>query len=295
MKNHIENRTWPAGTPEGHTPYSAWLKVDELHCLQQTVGDHPGEYGFIVTVHISELCWMLIIREMEMAQQQLRQNDIRKAVRTLRRVVGHHAPLNATWKSISWMTPADLLSMLSKVVEKHGQDTALQGWTYRHMVYLMGIKQAEHLRHFEPQPHRMRQLEKVLAEPSLYDDVIAYLARRGFSIPSDVLTRNPASPPTCSPEVEEAWKAVYASCDQDLKDLGEVLADVAEEFTNWKYHHLMATRRTFGKRMAYFGSEGIAWLTPTLEELPFPELWSARTSIGDPQSGEIPLACPHHR
>jgi tryptophan 2,3-dioxygenase len=50
----------------------------------------------------------------------------------------------------------------------------------------------------------------------------------------------------------------------------------------------MATRRTFGMRPAYFGTEGVAWLQPTLDEIPFPELWSARTFIGNP-----PAVCPH--
>ncbi|MNT42631.1 hypothetical protein D3C72_1790610 [compost metagenome] len=52
----------------------------------------------------------------------------------------------------------------------------------------------------------------------------------------------------------------------------------------------MATRRTFGARPAYFGTEGIAWLLPTMNEIPFPELWSARGFIGDP-----PAVCPHAR
>ncbi|MGN5479245.1 hypothetical protein ACTMU2_26800 [Cupriavidus basilensis] len=60
------------------------------------------------------------------------------------------------------MTPTDLLSILSRAVATYGKDTALQGWTYRHMVYLLGIKQAEHLQHFTPQPQRWDQLNKAL-------------------------------------------------------------------------------------------------------------------------------------
>ena len=66
------------------------------------------------------------------------------------------------------------------------------------------------------------------------------------------------------------------------------LCDIAEGFSTWKHLHLMATRRTFGGRPAYFGTEGIAWLLPTMNEIPFPELWSARGFIGDP-----PAVCPH--
>src|SRR5882762_6698580 len=105
--------------------------------------------------------------------------------RSLLRVVDHHEPLNATWRSLSWITPSDLMPILAAVRATYGRDTALQGWTYRHMVYLFGIKQEQHLEHFEPQPHRFEQLQKALNEPSLYDDVLAFLSRRGFKIPAE--------------------------------------------------------------------------------------------------------------
>jgi tryptophan 2,3-dioxygenase len=280
----------PGVTPEGQTPYSAWIQTDTLHQLQRTVSDHPGEHAWIVHVQVSELYWMLIIKEMQTAQRFLRADNLPQAYRALLRIVGHQAPLEAIWRSIDWMTPNDLLAILSRAVATHGKDTALQGWTYRQMVYLLGIKQAVHLQHFEPQPPRWAQLNQTLAEPSLYDDVLGYLRRQGLNVPPALLARDLSAPYTPSQEVEQVWRDIYADADSsiELQQLGETLADIAEGFCNWKYRHLMATRRTFGARPAYFGSEGVAWLAPTLEEIPFPELWSARTFIGNP-----PPVCPH--
>lgn len=282
--------TEPGITPAGHTPYSAWIQTDVLHTLQRPVSNHPGEHAWITSVQVSELYWMLIIREIETAQRQLRADDLPQACRTLERIVAHHVPLNATWKSIAWMTPTDLLSILSRAVETYGKDTALQGWTYRQMVYLLGIRQEEHLQHFTPQPARWQQLNQVLSEPSLYDDVLAYLDRAGFAVPTAVRVRDYRQPYVPTTAVEQVWRDIYgnAALSPDLQRLGETLADIAEGFAEWKHLHLMATRRTFGHRAAYFGTEGIAWLRPTLDELPFPELWSARGMIGDP-----PAACPH--
>ncbi len=283
-------RPAPASMATGQTPYSAWMQTDTLHSLQRTVSDHPGEHAWIVHVQVSELYWMLIIKEIQTAQAFLRADNLPQAWRTLLRVVSHHAPLDAIWRSIDWMTPNDLLAILSRAVATHGQDTALQGWTYRQMVYLLGIKQAEHLQHFEPQPHRLEQLRKALAEPSLYDDVLAFLQRRGKKVPAEVLARDMTVPYNPSKEVEQIWREIYAEpkANIELQQLGETLADIAEGFCNWKFRHLMATRRTFGARPAYFGTEGVAWLVPTIDEIPFPELWSARTFIGDP-----PPVCPH--
>jgi len=280
----------PASTPTGQTPYSAWIQTDALHSLQRTVSDHPGEHAWIVHVQVSELYWMLIVKEIQTAQMNLRADNLTQTLRTLLRVVAHHEALNAAWRSIAWMTPNDLLAILSRAAATYGKDTALQGWTYRHMAYLLGIKQAEHLQHFTPQPERWAQLNKVLAEPSLYDDVLAYLSRIGWDVPKGVLDRDPSAPYVSSKEVEQVWRDIYADPNMNigLQRLGETLADIAEGFSNWKFRHLMATRRTFGARPAYFGTEGLAWLAPTLNEIPFPELWSARSFIGEPPAG-----CPH--
>lgn len=280
----------PAGNATGQTPYSAWMQTDVLHSLQRTVSDHPGEHAWITHVQVSELYWMLIIKEIQTAQMYLRADNLPQAHRTLLRVVAHHEPLQAIWRSIDWMTPTDLLAILSRAVATYGKDTALQGWTYRQMVYLFGIKQAQHLEHFKPQPERWGQLDRALSEPSLYDDVLAYLGRIGMGVPKALLERDLRAPYSPSKEVEQVWRDIYADPDRnvELQQLGETLADIAEGFSHWKHRHLMATRRTFGARPAYFGTEGVAWLMPTMEEIPFPELWSARTFIGDP-----PPACPH--
>ncbi|WP_208511090.1 tryptophan 2,3-dioxygenase [Variovorax paradoxus] len=280
----------PAGTATGQTPYSAWMQTDLLHSLQRPVSDHPGEPAWIVHVQVSELYWALIVKEIQTAQACLRADDLAQAQRALQRVVAHHDPLDAIWRSIAWMTPNDLLAILSRVGLVHGKDTALQGWAYRHMVYLFGIKQAEHLQHFAPQPQRLAQLQRALAEPSLYDDVLAFLRRQGLAVPPALLERDPAAPYLPSPEVEQVWRVIYADAGSkpELQRLGETLADIGEGFVHWKFRHLMATRRTFGARPAYFGTEGLAWLAPTMDEIPFPELWSARSFIGDP-----PPVCPH--
>src|SRR5271165_257296 len=176
------------GKKTSQTPYSAWLQTEILHTLQQTVSDHPGEYAFLINAQVQELYWALIVREMQAAQVCLREDNLAEAHEALLRVVGHHEPLNATWRSLSWITPSDLMPILAAVRATYGRDTALQGWTYRHMVYLFGIN----LEHFERQPHRFEQLQKALNAPSLYDDVLAFLSRRGFRIPAEVLRRDPS-------------------------------------------------------------------------------------------------------
>jgi tryptophan 2,3-dioxygenase len=267
--------------PAGSTPYSAYVQTDKLHSLQALVSDSPAEMAFLVNVQIMELYWALTVHELQAAQANLRQDNVAEANRTLTRTIAHMKASNATWGSLSWMTPSDLMPILMGLAATHGRDTALQGWTYRHMVYLLGIKERQHLVHFEPQPSRFAQLEDALEAPSLYDDVLGALRRSGAQIPEDAVSRDYSVPYVPLPEVEGAWLDIYSRNDPSdpWLTLAEKLTDVAVEFTNWKYLHLLATRRTFGRRPAYHGVDAVEWLTPTMDEIPFPELWNARSGI----------------
>lgn len=269
-------------TAAGSTPYSSYVQTDILHSLQKLVSDSPAEMAFLVNVQIMELYWALTVHELKAAQADLRADNVPAANRTLTRIVSHMRASNAAWGSLAWMTPSDLMPILKSLAATHGKDTALQGWTYRHMVYLFGIKSAEPLAHFAPQPQRHQQLKEALHAPSLYDDVLAALHRSGARVPESAVARDFAEPYQPSGDVEHAWLDIYARNDpaDPWRALAEGLTDVAIEFTNWKYLHLLATRRTFGRRPAYYGVDAVDWLTPTMDEIPFPEVWNARSSVG---------------
>ncbi|VTZ59331.1 tryptophan 2,3-dioxygenase family protein [Sinorhizobium medicae] len=271
----------PQAANDGHTPYSRYVQTEVLHTLQDLVSDSPAEPAFLANVQISEIYWALITRELLTAQAELRDDNVPATNRVLRRIVSHMEAFNANWRSLSWLTPAELMPILKGLSAKHGKDTALQGWTFREMVFLLGVKDRPSLEHFEPQPHRLKQLNERLNSPSLYDDILAALARNGKPVPPQYLTPNYAAAYVPSKDIEEIWADIYRKDDpaDAWRTLAELLADIAVEFTNWKYLHLMATRRTFGSRPAYHGVDAIQWLLPTMEEIPFPEVWTARGMV----------------
>ena len=84
-----------------------------------------------------------------------------------------------------------------------------------------------------------------------------------MKVPQAHLDRDLSAPYSPSQQIEQVWRDIYSDqgVNTELQQLGETLADIAEGFSQWKFRHLMATRRTFGARPAYFGTEGIAWLT----------------------------------
>jgi tryptophan 2,3-dioxygenase len=124
-------------------------------------------------------------------------------------------------------------------------------------------------------------LQRALTDPSLEDDVLAFLARRGLPVPADVLHRDRTVTHDPHPEVTALWAGVYADPrpGNELFALGEALTDVAEEFTTWRQRHVTAVRRSMGAKPGTGGSAGLAWLERSAARVVFPDLWAARTVL----------------
>jgi tryptophan 2,3-dioxygenase len=123
-------------------------------------------------------------------------------------------------------------------------------------------------------------LSEVLKAPSLYDEVLALLQRKGLPLPDSVVQRDFAEEYVPRSEVEEAWVQVYREESfADLRELGESLTKFAEHFNRWRQGHLTATVRTSGAKPGYYHTDAAAWLRRSIEQSIFPELWSARTAM----------------
>ncbi|MFI8188674.1 tryptophan 2,3-dioxygenase family protein [Streptomyces sp. NPDC085946] len=261
---------------QGTTPYEDYVKADVLTHLQQPLSDDPGEMVFLVTTQVMELWFTVIVHEWETAAQALRRDDVPTATAALKRSVRELEALNASWKPLGQLTPAQFNAYRGALGEGSGFQSAM----YRRLEFLLGEKSASMLVPHRGAPRVHAELEKALHEPSLYDEVVRLLARRGYDIPEAVLRRDVSRRYEPSPEVEAAWTAVYEG-DQnaELTRLGEALTDVAELVWRWRNDHLVATRRAMGAKTGTGGSAGVAWLEKRAQKNVFPELWTARSHV----------------
>ncbi|MDX3798177.1 tryptophan 2,3-dioxygenase family protein [Streptomyces sp. AK04-3B] len=260
----------------GTTPYEDYVKADVLTHLQHTLSDDPGEMVFLVTTQVMELWFTVIVHEWETAAQALREDRVPVAVDALKRSVRELEALNASWRPLAQLTPAQFNSYRSALGEGSGFQSAM----YRRMEFLLGDKSASMLVPHRAAPRVHAELEKALHEPSLYDEVLRLLARRGHAIPASVLERDVSLRYEPSAEVEAVWTAVYAGDESDeVARLGEALTDVAELVWRWRNDHLVATRRAMGAKAGTGGSAGVAWLEKRAQKNVFPELWTARSHV----------------
>ncbi|MHC3818988.1 tryptophan 2,3-dioxygenase family protein [Streptomyces sp. NBC_00341] len=270
-----------AATPHldfaGTTPYEDYVQADVLTHLQHLRSDDPGEMVFLVTTQVMELWFTVIVHEWETAAHALREDRLDVAQDALKRSLRQLEALNASWTPLAQLTPAQFNSYRSSLGEGSGFQSAM----YRRMEFLLGDKSASMLVPHRGAPRVHAELEKALAEPGLYDEALALLARRGYAIPETVLGRDLTKKYEPSPEVEAVWTEIYANPDQNdaLVRLGEVLTDVGELVWRWRNDHLLATRRAMGSKTGTGGSAGVAWLEKRATKNVFPELWTARSHV----------------
>ncbi|SCK25139.1 Tryptophan 2,3-dioxygenase holoenzyme [Streptomyces sp. WMMB 714] len=261
---------------EGTTPYEDYVQADVLTHLQHPLSDDPGEMAFLVTTQVMELWFTLIVHEWQTAAQCLRQDDLPGAMAALKRSTYELSSLNASWEPLAHLTPAQFNSYRSALGEGSGFQSAM----YRRMEFLLGEKSASMLVPHRGAPRVHAELEKALHEPSLYDEVLRFLARRGEEIPADVLDRDVSKLYRPDAQVETVWADAYAQRpDGEVVRLGEALTEVAELVWRWRNDHLVATRRAMGSKVGTGGSAGVAWLEKRAAKNVFPELWTARSRV----------------
>ncbi|MFF7204182.1 MULTISPECIES: tryptophan 2,3-dioxygenase family protein [unclassified Streptomyces] len=264
----------------GTTPYEDYVQADVLTHLQHPLSEDPGEMVFLVTTQVMELWFTVIVHEWETATRALREDRVQVARDALKRSVRELEALNASWRPLAQLTPAQFNSYRSALGEGSGFQSAM----YRRMEFLLGDKSASMLVPHRGAPRVYAELEKALHEPSLYDEVLRLLARRGLPVPEAVLERDLSQKYEPSPEIEKVWATVYGGQDvgepdSELVLLGEALTDVGELVWRWRNDHLVATRRAMGSKTGTGGSAGVAWLEKRARKNVFPELWTARSHV----------------
>ena len=162
-----------------------------------------------------------------------------------------------------------------------GQSSGFQSYQYRQLDFILGKKDPAVLRVHEATPAIHAVLSDMLDAPSLYDETLRLLTRRGFALPAGAVERLWSKPYTACAEVEAAWLDVYRDPERfwDLYELAEKLVDLEYRFQQWRFSHLKTVQRIIGGRMGTGGSAGLDYLARALDTSFFPELLKVRTSL----------------
>jgi tryptophan 2,3-dioxygenase len=181
------------------------------------------------------------------------------------------------WDVLSTMTPPEYSAIRPYLSSSSG----FQSWQYRCFEFLMGNKNAAMLKPHAHSPERLAGVEAALRAPSLYDEALRLLARRGLAVPASRLQRDWTQPYSADPQVEQAWLVVYRNpaAQWDLYQLGEELVDLEDAFRLWRFRHVTTVERVIGFKRGTGGTAGVGYLRKMLDVTLFPELWRIRTEL----------------
>jgi tryptophan 2,3-dioxygenase len=261
----------------GRRTYAEYLKLDLLLAAQQPVTREHDEVAFIVIHHVQELWLKLIAHEVEAAMAAIRADHLPPAFKSLARVTRIQEQLIAAWDVLSTMTPADYLAFRSAL----GPASGFQSYQYRLVEFRLGAKDADMVLPHRHDPAVYAKLQAALNEPSLYDEALRILARRGLPVPREVLERDFSQAYVSNPKVRDVWLSIYRDPQEhfDLYELAEELVDVEDWFQQWRFRHMKTVERIIGYKPGTGGSSGVGYLKTALEHSFFPELWEVRTYL----------------
>jgi tryptophan 2,3-dioxygenase len=261
----------------GAMSYGDYLRLDALLGAQRPrSGDH-NEMLFIVQHQASELWMKLAIHELKAARDHVRRDDLPPAFKMLARVARIMAQLNQSWDVLSTLTPAEYSAFRDAL----GSSSGFQSYQYRTIEFLLGNKSAVHLEPHRHRPDLHAPLDEALRAPSLYDEAIRVLARRGFAIDRACVERDCSSSHAFNESVCRAWVEVYRDTagHWELYELAEKLVDLEDAFRQWRFRHATTVERVIGFKRGTGGTSGVAYLRRLLDVVLFPELWKARTEL----------------
>lgn len=257
--------------------YGDYLQLDRLLGAQQPLSDKNDELLFIIIHQSTELWMKLVLHELELALAAVRDDRLQPALKNLARIGRIQAQMIQSWDVLSTLTPAEYSGFRGAL----GRSSGFQSFQNRRIEFMLGNKQAELVEPFRHDPVQSAALDAALAAPSLYDEAIALLARRGLHIDVATLDRDFSAPHLSNASVREAWLQVYRDPEHwwDLYQLGEKLVDVDDWFQQWRFRHMTTVKRIIGFKRGTGGTSGVGYLKKVTDVTLFPELWELRTEL----------------
>jgi tryptophan 2,3-dioxygenase len=257
--------------------YGDYLRLDVVLNAQHPLSPDHNEMLFIVQHQTSELWMKLMLHELRAAVASIALDDLPPAFKMLARVSRIMEQLVHAWDVLSTMTPPEYSAIRPYLSSSSG----FQSWQYRCIEFMMGNKNAAMLKAHEHHAERHALVQAAWRSPSLYDESLRLLARRGLPVPASHTERDWTQPYAADAQVEQAWLQVYREprAQWDLYQLGEELVDLEDAFRLWRFRHVTTVERVIGFKRGTGGTSGVAYLRKMLDVTLFPELWRIRTEL----------------
>ena len=257
--------------------YGDYLQLDQILSAQKPLSPEHNEMLFIVQHQTSELWMKLMLHELQAAVAKLAADQLPESFKMLARVSKIMEQLVHAWDVLATMTPPEYSAIRPYLSNSSGFQSA----QYRRIEFMLGNKNAAMLKPHAHKPELLVEVEAAWRAPSLYDETLRLMARRGISVPAHALQRDWTQPRLADEGVKQAWLQVYRDpqAHWDLYQMGEELVDLEDAFRLWRFRHVTTVERVIGFKRGTGGTSGVGYLRKMLDVVLFPELWALRTEL----------------
>src|SRR5881628_3886483 len=187
------------------TSYGGYLGLEQLLSAQRPRSSHHDEMLFIIQHQTSELWMKLLIHELAAAIEHVKADRLAPNFKILARVKQVQRQLFEQWAVLETLTPSEYAEFRNVL----GPASGLQSFQFRAIEFLLGHKTAQRVELHRFDAEKAGYLEQLLNAPSLYDEYLRYLARRGFPVPPERVERDWSQPYEMHPGVVQVFKTVY--------------------------------------------------------------------------------------
>lgn len=257
--------------------YGDYLHLDQVLSAQHPLSPEHNEMLFIVQHQTSELWMKLMLHELHAAVRCVAADQLPEAFKMLARVSRIMEQLVHAWDVLATMTPPEYSAIRPYLSNSSG----FQSWQYRQIEFMLGNKNSAMLKPHEHRPELLAAVRAAYESPSLYDEVLRLMSRRGISVPASHTARDWTQAYGADDGVKAAWLQVYRDpkAHWDLYQMGEELVDLEDAFRLWRFRHVTTVERVIGFKRGTGGTGGVSYLRKMLDVVLFPELWALRTEL----------------
>src|SRR6185437_17161640 len=187
--------------------YAGYLRLPELLDQQRPLSnpEHHDEMLFILQHQVAELWIKLLIHELSAAIRFVQQDQLDPCFKILSRAKLIQMQLFNQWAVLETLTPSEYMEFRGVL----GHASGFQSYQYRKLEFLLGNKNRAALRVHAHDAAVHAELTAALEAPSLYDEFLRHLARRGLGVPKELVERDWSRPHEQNEGLVEVFRVIY--------------------------------------------------------------------------------------
>ncbi len=259
--------------------YADYLDLDTLLAAQhpRSQPEHHDELLFIIQHQTTELWFKLMLHELRAAVELVKTDQLGPCFKILSRVKHITAQILNQWSVLATLTPPEYLQFRHVL----GSASGFQSSQFRLVECILGLKSPAALSYQKEQPDAYAVLDEAIKSPSLYDEFLRLLARRGMPVPKEVLERDVTQAYEPNESLMPVFKTIYEGTGEhwELYEMCEKLVDIDEQWALWRFRHVKVVERVIGFKRGTGGTAGVDYLRSIVDRRFFPELWDVRTLL----------------